>query len=49
MSHADYILIIFSPAMFGEGASANIRIISKDEVDAVIGRFNPCCRDRPKP
>jgi hypothetical protein len=30
MSHVEYILTTFSPAMFGEKASAHIRIVSKE-------------------
>lgn len=37
MSHVDYILTTFSPAMFGEKASAHIRIISKDEAGGLVG------------
>lgn len=34
--HADYILTTFSPAMFGEGATAHIKIIPHDEAASYI-------------
>lgn len=34
--HADYVLTTFSPAMFGERATAHIKIIAKDEATALI-------------
>lgn len=37
MSQVDYILTTFSPAMFGEGATAHIRAIDKAEADRLIG------------
>jgi hypothetical protein len=32
----NYVLTTFSPAMFGEAASAHIRIISKDEAGSLV-------------
>lgn len=32
----DYILTTFSPAMFGEGASAHIRVIAFDEASSLV-------------
>ena len=37
MHYADYILTTFSPAMFGEQATAHIRIVPKDEADRLVG------------
>lgn len=37
MNSIDYVLTTFSPAMFGERARANIRIISKEEATDLVG------------
>lgn len=36
MKHIDYILTTFSPAMFGEGATAHIRLVADDEAQALV-------------
>jgi hypothetical protein len=38
MSNVDYVLTTFSPAMFGEKASAHIRIVPNEEARALIGK-----------
>lgn len=35
---ADYILTTFSPAMFGEGATAHIRILDLDQAQSLVER-----------
>lgn len=38
MPNADYVLTTFSPAMFGEGATAHIKIIEKSEAQSLIDK-----------
>ena len=35
---ADYVLTTFSPAMFGEGATAHIKIVDASEAQAMISK-----------
>lgn len=37
MDHADYVITTFSPAMFGQGATAHIKMISQDDARKLIG------------
>jgi hypothetical protein len=37
MKHADYILTTFSPAMFGEKASAHFKLISREDAAKMVG------------
>jgi len=37
MTSANYVLTTFSPAMFGEGATAHIKIISKEDAQSRVG------------
>lgn len=46
MPYVDYILTTFSPAMFGEKASAHIRIVSKEEAEKLVGPSTPVVATR---
>lgn len=44
---ADYVLTTFSPAMFGEGATAHIRIITTEEARKLVGPSTRVVATRP--
>lgn len=43
----NYVLTTFSPAMFGEGATAHIKVITKEEAQSLIGDETRVVATRP--
>lgn len=45
--HADYVLTTFSPAMFGEAATAHIKIVPREEAQSLVDERTCLIATRP--